>query len=479
MEQRAGGARGTPAATRPCSRRAYADLAQSSLRGRRRLRPRPTRRRRDAGRPRHRRTTCCERPRARGALWWRADPGGPGAAARGRPRPADARRAHQPSRHQPRIEWLETDPGRGSVTVHLLVASHDRAFLDNGRRVAIWELRDRRADRRSAAPTRRICVPARVGRCAGALRGRLHRPRPSSARSELVQRYRSQRKHVKMHEHERRLEALGPAASRRPRPSAAEPSPGRPACDRARRRRARPRSCSRSKASLCGYPAGRRPGRGAHHARRAAGGPAGASVSAWSGRTAPASRRCCARSPASCGRSRASCASARTSCPATSRSCATAHFAGLVTVLDSSDRSVAPVTPRCRRVRTWRASSSVAMTCSSPVSELSGGERSRARAGATGSRQRRTCCCSTSPRTTSTSRRARRWRPSCASPRRRSSSSRTTGGCWSRHVSACGWWTAGSRGRRRPSVVPFDRGYVEWRAAVADGWNAADALART
>ena len=112
------------------------------------------------------------------------------------------------------IEWLEEHLRRRSGA--LLVASHDRAFLD-ATVTRIWELRDRRL---TVVPRRllRLPPPARSSATSGPS------ARPSShddaiAREvELVQRYRSQRKHVKMHEHEARLEKLkARGAARRPR----------------------------------------------------------------------------------------------------------------------------------------------------------------------------------------------------------------------------------------------------------------------
>jgi ATP-binding cassette, subfamily F, member 3 len=101
------------------------------------------------------------------------------------------------------IEWLESTlaarPGA------LLVASHDRAFLD-GVVTRIWELRDRRMTvfrgNYSAFAGQREERDARARKDADTLSGAIERER------ELVQRYRSHRKFPKMHEHEARLEAL-------------------------------------------------------------------------------------------------------------------------------------------------------------------------------------------------------------------------------------------------------------------------------
>ena len=101
------------------------------------------------------------------------------------------------------LEWLEVTLSRRDRG--LLVASHDRAFLDNVVE-RVWELRDRRLTTfrgaYSAYLLQREAADARTRDLAGATEAAIKREQ------ELVQRYRSQRKHVKMHEHERRLEAL-------------------------------------------------------------------------------------------------------------------------------------------------------------------------------------------------------------------------------------------------------------------------------
>jgi len=101
------------------------------------------------------------------------------------------------------LEWLEMTLVRRDRG--LLVASHDRAFLDNVVE-RVWELRDRRLTTfrgaYSAYLLQREAADARARSQAGSTDLAIARER------ELVQRYRSQRKHVKMHEHERRLETL-------------------------------------------------------------------------------------------------------------------------------------------------------------------------------------------------------------------------------------------------------------------------------
>ena len=112
------------------------------------------------------------------------------------------------------IEWLEVHLARR--TGALLVASHDRAFLDAvvGR---VWELRDRRLTTfrgdYSAYHRQRVERDERAEREAGSHADQVQRE------IELVQRYRSQRKHVKMHEHEARLEKLRAEAPEAPRKS--------------------------------------------------------------------------------------------------------------------------------------------------------------------------------------------------------------------------------------------------------------------
>ncbi len=101
------------------------------------------------------------------------------------------------------LEWLEEEMRRRSGA--LLVASHDRAFLD-GTVGRIWELRDRRLTAfrgdYSAYARQREERDARLRRESETRDDEIAREQ------QLVQRYRSQRKHGKMHEHEARLERL-------------------------------------------------------------------------------------------------------------------------------------------------------------------------------------------------------------------------------------------------------------------------------
>ena len=124
------------------------------------------------------------------------------------------------------IEWLEEHLRRRSGA--LLVASHDRAFLD-ATVARVWELRDRRLTvfRGDYSSYHR----QRVERDARAEKDAETQARQIEREVELVQRYRSQRKHVKMHEHEARLERLREEKTEAPRgspaPCASTAAPGR------------------------------------------------------------------------------------------------------------------------------------------------------------------------------------------------------------------------------------------------------------
>ncbi len=101
------------------------------------------------------------------------------------------------------LEWLEQAVRRRRGA--LLVASHDRAFLD-ATVTRVWELRDRRLvafrGDYSAYARQREERDARLRRDAEA------RETEIAKEQALVQTYRSQRKHGKMHEHEARLGRL-------------------------------------------------------------------------------------------------------------------------------------------------------------------------------------------------------------------------------------------------------------------------------
>ena len=114
------------------------------------------------------------------------------------------------------LEWLEEHLRRRSGS--LLVASHDRAFLD-ATVTRVWELRDRRltAFRGDYGSYHR----QRVERDARAVKDVDTQAEQIARERELIQRYRSHRKFSKMHEHEARLEKLqaerqeAPKASRK------------------------------------------------------------------------------------------------------------------------------------------------------------------------------------------------------------------------------------------------------------------------
>ncbi len=101
------------------------------------------------------------------------------------------------------IEWLEEHLRRRDGA--LLVASHDRAFLD-ATVSRVWELRDRRLTAfrgdYTAYHRQREERDARAAKDADTQAELIEREK------ELVQRYRSHRKFSKMHEHEARLERL-------------------------------------------------------------------------------------------------------------------------------------------------------------------------------------------------------------------------------------------------------------------------------
>ena len=101
------------------------------------------------------------------------------------------------------LEWLEEHLRRRAGS--LLVASHDRAFLD-ATVTRVWELRDRRltAFRGDYSSYHR----QRVERDARAVKDVDTQAEQIARERELIQRYRSHRKFSKMHEHEARLEKL-------------------------------------------------------------------------------------------------------------------------------------------------------------------------------------------------------------------------------------------------------------------------------
>ena len=111
------------------------------------------------------------------------------------------------------LEWIEEHLRRRSGS--LLVASHDRAFLD-ATVTRIWELRDRRLTvfRGDYSAYHR----QREERDARSVKEVETQAEAIAREKELIQRYRSHRKFSKMHEHEARLERL--EAERRDAPRA-------------------------------------------------------------------------------------------------------------------------------------------------------------------------------------------------------------------------------------------------------------------
>ena len=112
------------------------------------------------------------------------------------------------------LEWLEEHLRRRSGS--LLVASHDRAFLD-GTVGRVWELRDQRLTAfrgdYAAYHRQRLERDARLDKDVSTQAEQIAREQ------ELVQRYRSHRKYAKMHEHEARLARLQEARIEAPKAS--------------------------------------------------------------------------------------------------------------------------------------------------------------------------------------------------------------------------------------------------------------------
>ena len=151
------------------------------------------------------------------------------------------------------LEWLEEHLRRRAGS--LLVASHDRAFLD-ATVTRVWELRDRRltAFRGDYSSYHR----QRIERDARAVKDVETQAEQIARERELIQRYRSHRKFSKMHEHEARLERAAVGA-----PGGAE---GGPQAGDPRRRRWPVRGPSRSGEIVVraeGLAVGYLPGRGA------------------------------------------------------------------------------------------------------------------------------------------------------------------------------------------------------------------------
>ncbi len=110
------------------------------------------------------------------------------------------------------LEWLEEHLRRRHGS--LVVASHDRAFLDATVN-RVWELRDRRLT--SFRGDYSSYHRQREERDVRASKERETHELSIGREQELVQRYRSQRKFSKMHEHEARLERLQDLRQEAPR----------------------------------------------------------------------------------------------------------------------------------------------------------------------------------------------------------------------------------------------------------------------
>ena len=364
------------------------------------------------------------------------------------------------------LEWLEMTLVKRDRA--LLVASHDRAFLDNVVE-RIWELRDRRLatfrGAYSAYLLQRESADARARTVAGSTDAAIKRE------EELVQRYRSQRKHVKMHEHERRLEALRASRTEVPRKTARLSLPGSSLVGATPARSAE--VVLSLEGVLCGYPAD--DGQAAVPITRVERldvgrgdriglvGPNGAGKSTLL-RTIAGELRTLE------GFVRIG----RNVMPGYLSQLRDRPFAGL-DVLDALT-SVAPVTPGAARsylARFLFRGDDVLK----PVSELSGGERSRLElallgVGATNlllldeptnhldiaAREALEAFLRESEATLIVVSHDRRLLE------------QTCERLWVVEPVALG----------EPAVVaPYERGYRDWRAAVADGWTATDALARS
>ena len=314
------------------------------------------------------------------------------------------------------LEWLEAHLQRRSGS--LLVASHDRAFLD-ATVTRVWELRDRRLTpfrgNYSAYHRQRVERDERATKEAGTHAEQIARER------ELVQRYRSHRKFSKMHEHEARLEKLqeeqravpqglpparpaGPGARRRyPEPLGRDRRPRRggrgrlpPGTWRARRRR--PARIRADRGGPCPVP--RRPARRAHRDRRSERCRQD-HAAAHDCRGVAATRRGHHVRPQHPAR-------------AISRSSAAARSRERRSSMRCSRRSRSRP---ARRAAIWRASCSAVTTCSrrSACCRAASGRASSWHCSAS---RHRTCCSSTSRPTTWISRPVRRSRGSSSSRRR-------------------------------------------------------------
>ncbi|HEX7490678.1 MAG TPA: ABC-F family ATP-binding cassette domain-containing protein [Candidatus Limnocylindrales bacterium] len=111
------------------------------------------------------------------------------------------------------MEWLEDHLNRRHGS--LLVAAHDRAFLD-ATVTRVWELRDRQLT--PFRGTYAAYARQREERDLRDIDAAEDRAGAIAREKELVHLYRHQRKYSKMHEHEARLEALSPMEKRKSEP---------------------------------------------------------------------------------------------------------------------------------------------------------------------------------------------------------------------------------------------------------------------
>ncbi len=364
------------------------------------------------------------------------------------------------------LEWLEMTLVKRDRA--LLVASHDRAFLDNVVE-RVWELRDRRLatfrGAYSAYLLQREASDARARSVAGSTDSAIKRE------EELVQRYRSQRKHVKMHEHERRLEALRAAKAEVPKATARLSLPGSGLMGAAPARSAE--IVVSLEGVLCGYPADEDQaavpitrverldvGRGD---RIGLVGPNGAGKSTLL-RTIAGELRTLE------GFVRIG----RNVMPGYLSQLRDRSFAGL-DVLDALT-SVAPVTPGAARSYLARFLFRGDDVLKS-VSELSGGERSRLELALLGVGATNLLLLDEPTNHLDIAAREALeafLRESDATLIVVSHDRRLLEQTCER------LWVVEPATAGGPAIVaPFERGYREWRAAVADGWTATDALARS
>ncbi len=185
---------------------------------------------------------------ADGAVRRRADAGRARPAAGRQPRPAPARRADEPPGPRgARVAGGVAPRGAGA----LVVASHDRAFLD-AMVSRIWELRERRLD---GLPGLLLRLLAQRADRDARLRKDVEAGDDAIATElDLIQKYRNQRKHGKMHEHERRLEQLDAGRGAEAGPQLALPTRR---CSGRRPVALGARSSSRSRTSSGSTPDGR------------------------------------------------------------------------------------------------------------------------------------------------------------------------------------------------------------------------------